>query len=360
MSALSDIGYDISSSKGRNVCIKPNLLMKSDPDKAVTTHPSVVRAAAKLFCDAGARVTIAESGGGSYTPESMRNTYGACGISQALEGLPVIFNEDPETSTLPFDGVSSKIFEIIKPLAEADIIVDLCKLKTHGLTGMTCAVKNMFGAVPGVKKFETHARYGHDAEAFMNYVIDLPSMLMSTHEFIAICDAVECMEGNGPSGGTPKHVGAVMASFSPFALDTAAADISALTDCAPMLRIAAERGLGPLSADDINIIGDDITRFRTEFRRADSAVGIALTNIPGFMKPRPAINAEKCRGCGECAANCPQKTIEMVKRKGHRKAKIRLRSCIRCYCCQELCRFKAVDVKRLPVAEFANRIGFMK
>ena len=360
VSALSDIGYDVSSAKGRKVCIKPNLLMKSDPDKDITTHPSFVRAAAKLFSDAGAHVTVAESGGGSYTPESMRNSYKVCGLTQALEGIPAVLNEDPETLTLPFDGVSSKLFEILKPLAEADIIVDLCKLKTHGLTGMTCAVKNMFGAVPGVKKFETHARYGHDAVAFMNYVIDICSLLTSTREFIAVCDAVDCMEGNGPSGGTKKHVGALLASSSPYALDLAAADLAGLTDCALTLPLTAKRGLSPASPDMLSLAGDGIETFRTQFKRADSAVGFALTNIPGFMKPRPRVDPSICRGCGECAANCPEKTIRMVTKKGKRTARINLKNCIRCYCCQELCRFKAVEVRRLPIAELANKIGFMR
>ena len=359
MSALSDIGCDVSLSKGKKVCIKPNLLMKSNPEKAVTTHPSVVRETARIFCEAGAFVTIAESGGGSYTPESMRNSYKACGVTQALSGLDAVLNEDPSTETLSFDGVSSKLFEVLRPLADADIIVDLCKLKTHGLTGMTCAVKNMFGAVPGVKKFETHARYGRDAAAFMNYAVDICRLLESTHEFVAICDAVECMEGNGPSGGTPKHVGAILASRSPYMLDEAAADISGLSSCALMLPLTEKRGLSK-KPDGAGLRGDDISGFRTQFRRADSAVGFALTNIPGFMKPRPHVDPSICRGCGECASNCPEKTITMVKKSGRTTAKIKLGGCIRCYCCQELCRFKAVEVKRIPVAELANRIGFMR
>ena len=112
--ALADIGFDLSSVGGKTVCLKPNLLMKSDPDGAVTTHPSVVRAAAKLLTENGAKVVVAESGGGSYTPESFANLCRACGLTDALKDVPgAEINSDCSSVTLPFDGMSSKLFEVV-------------------------------------------------------------------------------------------------------------------------------------------------------------------------------------------------------------------------------------------------------
>ena len=103
----------------------------------------------------------------------------------------------------------------------ADEIINVCKLKTHGMMGMTCAAKNLFGVVPGTLKPEYHYRHAQPAD-FAEMILDLDEYV---HPRLHICDAVVAMEGNGPSAGDPRAVGAVLAARSPHALDLACAHI---------------------------------------------------------------------------------------------------------------------------------------
>ena len=67
--------------QGANVVIKPNLLMKCNPDTAIITHPLLVAAVGTKVKELGGKVTIAESSGGRYTPSTVKNIYQACGYT---------------------------------------------------------------------------------------------------------------------------------------------------------------------------------------------------------------------------------------------------------------------------------------
>ena len=146
------LGIDIARMKGKNVVIKPNLVMKKPPETAATTHPAVIRALLLILNEAGIEPTIAESPGGVYSAQRMDGFYRVCGMYDAASELRVKFNTDISAEMLTFaEGKSVKSFHIISPIAGADIICDVCKLKTHSLTAMSGAVKNLFGIVPGIE-----------------------------------------------------------------------------------------------------------------------------------------------------------------------------------------------------------------
>ena len=138
-------GAEAFLKKGRRVVIKPNLLLARDPELATTTHPSVVEAAARAFVRAGAQVTIAESGGGPYNAVTMQRAYAACGMEAAAQASGAVLNRDPSHRTVTW---GERRFQIITPVAEADVVVSIAKLKTHMLTRYTGAVKNLFGTAP--------------------------------------------------------------------------------------------------------------------------------------------------------------------------------------------------------------------
>ena len=344
---LASLGAGGSLFAGKTAVIKPNLVVPVTPDKCVTTHPSLVEAAARYIMENGGKVMIAESPAGPYAESLLNRSYKITGMADAAAKTGAVLNYD--TSARPFnapDAVTSHFFDVITPVCDADIVINISKLKTHTLTVMTAAVKNLFGVVPGMGKLGTHARYKNQ-DHFQSALVDLTSALCEAKHVISIVDAVDAMEGNGPSGGNPRHVGCILAGRNPFAVDLACAEITGLTGSVKMLRYAAERGLCPLSAGSLSLTGDDIGLFKIgNFARPDTNLGKKFGSLPRFLSPRPVIDRAKCTGCAKCCISCPVKTIVMKQIDGKKKAEIHKKDCIRCFCCQELCPSGAVKIKK--------------
>ena len=349
---FSAAGISDSMINGKNIVIKPNLVMNKSPEFAATTHPSVVAAASRLLKKMGAKkITIAESSGGPYNEAVIRSHYKACKMTEVAQDEGIDLNYDTSWDTMHFpEGKKCKSFNIIKPIVDADVIVNICKLKTHSLTKLSCGVKNLFGAVPGVEKFEMHARFPEQTD-FVEMICDLCQMLYTKKQMITVCDGITGMEGNGPTGGTPKDYGVLMTSLSPFCLDLAAEAILAFDGTVPMVTASKERALCPENADKLQIIGDSINAcIISDVILPDTQKFNVLRSLPDlfggkaakFFEPKPAVNTKTCIGCGVCERSCPQHTI-IIKNK---KAKINYKKCIRCYCCQELCPINSIKIKQ--------------
>ena len=336
--------------KGKNVALKPNLLAKRTPEAGITTNPLFVKAAGEYFISKGAKVIVCDSPGGIYNNMIMNSVYNVCGMKKAAEESGIELNYDMGSAEKFLkDGVVSKSFNIINPLTKADFIVNLCRLKTHSLCGMSAAVKNMYGSIPGLQKAEQHARFPHQKD-FSRYLIDLCRVVSPS---ISVVDSVIAMEGNGPAGGTLKRVGVVISSANPYALDYIASHIMGFSVNEVLtVKNSIEQGLCPKNIDEIAVVGDDIEAYVSDFKKPDSSAGGLIKQLPNFLggrlkkwlEPRPYIVVSKCVGCGECANCCPQATIKIENKKAH----IDYDNCIRCYCCQELCPMKAVSIKRNP------------
>ncbi|MGM9681634.1 MAG: DUF362 domain-containing protein [Eubacteriales bacterium] len=348
------MGLDKNFFAGKKVVIKPNLVRKMDASLAGTTHPALLTAVAAVLKERGAQdILLAESPGGIYTENALRAAYRVCGMEKAAEDAGIGLNYDTSWRELDApDGVKSKLFHIITPIADADVIVNLCKLKSHGLTTMTAAVKNYFGTVPGTEKFEMHARFP-DLTDFSGMLVDLCRLHTTRATTVNIVDAIVGMEGNGPTNGTPRKIGLLGASLNPFALDFVCQQILCMEGKVRMLDIAAERGY--FRPDRIEVIGERVEDVKIpDFKLPDSSIQVTsvLTNIR-FLKifePRPSIDRSVCIGCGECVRSCPKKTITLNKKK--RRAEIHPSACIRCFCCQELCPHDAVRIKRNPLLKW--------
>lgn len=336
----------------KNVVIKPNLVMNKPPEYAATTHPAVIAATARLLHELGANeVVLAESPGGPYTETTIKSHYKNCKIADIAEDEGIILNTRPDFGSMQYpDGIKCRSFNIIEPIIKADVIVNICKLKTHSLTKLSCGIKNFFGTVPGIEKFEMHARFP-EQESFVEMICDLCSMLSSQKETITVCDGIIGMEGNGPTGGTPKNYGVLLTSKSAFSLDCVAEALLGFEGTVSMLNAARRRGLMPENVQDIPIIGDSIEKCRTDsVVLPDTQKFNILRALPDlfggkaakFFEPKPAINKKTCVGCGICAKSCPQHTINIKSKKAH----INYKNCIRCYCCQELCPINSVDIKQ--------------
>ena len=342
-------GIDKYVKKGMKVALKPNLIKKKKPEDAATTHPSVVKAVAEIVKQKGGIVTIIDSPGGFFTTSSLKNVYSICGIEKAAieSGAELNYNlkevdiENPE-------GLYLKKLTVIQALADADIIINLPKLKTHGQMIYTGAIKNMFGAVPGEFKAEYHIRMPNYNE-FANALIDI---YLSVKPSINIMDAVVGMDGAGPTAGDPKPMGFIIGADNGFELDFIALKlVGADPFDIPVTNQAIKRGLCPSDIKNIRIVCDDFESFKVDgFRmpQLDTLQAIAYYDkgimklVVNKLKPAPVFLHEKCISCGECVKICPAGVIYMK----NNKPEVNLKSCIRCFCCQELCPQKAVYIKR--------------
>ncbi len=350
--------------RGKRVLLKPNLVLAKKPEQAATTHPAMISALAEILFSRGAEsVTLADSPGGPYSAAAFAHTCRVCGMDTVDSRVKL--NDDFTFRQINTDGVRLKSFRMISAALDADVIVDVCKFKSHGLTGMSCAVKNLFGLIPGLEKFEMHSAFPELSD-FSEMLVDLCGTVIREKPFLALCDGILSMEGNGPTHGTPVETGFLLCSRDPFALDILAEHMMERDGTVLHLDAAAKRGLCPRDWKEIAVFDtegqkvDNPPTFPLAYPDADA--GHFLRNLPNFMggrfsehfRPRPRIMKDKCAGCGRCAESCPRHTIEMVT-KGRRKlARIHPEKCIRCWCCQELCPIGAVGVKQNPIIKLIH------
>lgn len=350
-SALNLIGgMEHYIKKGDKVLIKTNLLMKAKPERAMTTHPSVIAAIAKAVIRAGGIALIGDSPGGPLGDNRIDAIYEASGMKWAAEQAGAELNREMGGRDVLFsEGIILKNMTLTTMALDADLIISAAKLKTHGMTTMTGAIKNLFGCVPGMLKVEYHYRMP-ELKSFSNMLLDICEYLKP---ILSIVDAVVGMEGEGPSAGVPRQIGALIVSSSPYAADFAAAKLINLKPselC--FFQRAVERGICEEDFSDFELVGDNIDELIVKDFDIPTAHNTKFFDniLPKFMHAwvekamgqRPYVVENKCRACGECKLACPPKAIEMV----NKLPVIDYDKCIRCFCCQELCPHKAMKIKR--------------
>ena len=339
---------------GMRIGIKANLLSAMEPHKAGTTHPMLLTALTELLVERGASVVIGDSPGGLYTASHLDKVYDVCGLRQA-EAAGAELNHDFSVADTVFsEGKVMKSFVRTAWLDHCDAIINFCKLKTHGMLAMTCAVKNFFGTIPGTMKPGYHYRFP-EAEEFAAMLVDLQ---LYWKPRLHIVDAVEAMEGNGPSAGVPKHLGLVLACEDPFALDQVCAGLIGLQPEQVLTqKSAAERGLIPVFTTS-----RPWEEFQKDFALPPTRSTLFHKLLPGMagaalrkklqksLSPRPVLTGD-CIGCAKCAQICPAKAITMVKK----KPKFDRKACIGCFCCQEFCPKGALESQRPPLARLLTK-----
>lgn len=348
---------------GMKIVIKANLVSGKPPEDAVTTHPALLCVLTEMLKAKGASsVVIGDSPGGVYNAAYLNRIYQKCGIT-AAEQYGAVLNQNFGITEVHFpEAAVAHDFKYTAYLDDADAVINCCKLKTHGMMGMTCAVKNMYGMVPGSVKSEYHYRYS-DPIDFARMIIDLNRAKPAR---LHIVDAVVGMEGNGPTAGTPREIGCLLAGYDPYRLDMICAGIIGLPPaCIPTIAAAQELGLCPTEPGDIttnepwqSFIVPDFENIRNAEALAQQDGNVALWGrmkdrlMKVFMRSRPAVQKDECIGCAECGRICPAKVITMV----NGKPRIDRKKCIRCFCCQEFCPVGAMKVHRTPIAKLLEKL----
>lgn len=350
--------------KGMTAVIKTNLVTAMKPDTAAVTHPALLCCLAKMLTEAGAEVIIGDSPGGPFNSAYLNLVYSVSGVREA-EKYGAKLNDDFGQKNAVFENAAVlKSFTYTSYLDKADVIIDFCKLKSHGMLALSAAAKNMFGVIPGIMKPEYHYRFPEHRD-FANMIIDIDEYFKDKIK-LCIVDAVVAMEGNGPTQGTPKKIGALIASANPHAADLLCAKIiGAEPEELPLVFAAQKRGLIPESADELEIYGDYRPFVQTDFKVITSVNSIGFTgqgknhflnfisSLAGrILKSEPRLNKKECVGCNVCGKICPAKAIKIT----DGKAVIDRSKCIRCFCCQEFCPKGAMKVHRNIFGKIASKL----
>ncbi len=320
---------------GAKVIIKPNFLLAAGPDKGVTTHPSILRCVAEFIIDKGCKPVISDS----PPIGSFEKILSKGGYVKALSGLDVVFRPFRESAKIDI-GEPFGVVDIAKDVLDADVVINLAKLKTHAQMLLTLGVKNIFGCVIGLKKPEWHFRAGTDREMFARLLVQIYQAVSPT---MTIIDGVLALEGQGPGkSGTPRELNLLAGSQNAIAADVAISNVLGL-EPQDLLTNKAARQL-QLIPEDIHVHGEFNILSDFNFPEMGSlAIGPEI--LHGFMRKyvlqKPVSDNEKCKLCGECWRYCPVKAIS------HHIKGIRFNydSCIRCYCCLEICPYGAVTIK---------------
>ena len=353
--AFTALGVWEELKPGMQVVIKPNLVMSSKPEAAIATHPALVAAVGRCVQKAGGEVIIAESPGGPYTPAAMKAVFRGCGYADMAKEWGFTLYTECKSREVSLPGaVRCRQLSVVEPFLTRDYLIDLAKLKTHSMVGFSGAVKNLFGAVPGLQKPELHCRFP-EKQPFSEMLVDLCDFLKPDLCFL---DGILAMEGNGPTGGSPRKAGVLGASKSPYALDVCGAALIGLElESVLMLKEAHRRGLGPISPKECQLLKEQVeTLAQPDFVKAKASSTDFLDRVPAFLRPAvkrlatpaPKIRRKECVGCGKCAESCPQHTIAIQEG----KAVIDYKQCIRCFCCHEMCPKHVIDIRRWSLLHF--------
>lgn len=336
---------------GERVLLKPNMLSAKPPEKAVTTHPEVLRGVIELVKAAGGIPLVGDSPG----VESGRRVAEKSGILRVVEESGAELVEFTESMEVAGQGLFKR-FEIARPYMEADRLINLAKLKTHEMMTMTCAVKNLFGAVVGTGKATWHLKAGADRGVFARMLLEI---YLLRRPDLNIVDAVIAMEGNGPGSGDPRQVGLLLAGANPLAVDIIAAEVAGIPKKLLHLERMAERlKLDGSDRSRIETVGASLEEARVKDFRLPHISDVQF-GLPTFLKNRlrhyltshPCALPDKCKLCGVCVDACPPQAIAI--REG--RLAFDYHRCIRCFCCRELCPDGALGVREGSLLKYIKK-----
>jgi uncharacterized protein (DUF362 family)/Pyruvate/2-oxoacid:ferredoxin oxidoreductase delta subunit len=341
-------GMDAFVEPGQRVLLKPNLLGAFSPDEAVTTHPSVVRAAITLVQEAGGKVVVGDSPGTGELTAALRRT-GIGAVVQELGAEIADFSASAELERQ--ENTVGRRLALAQAVTDADVVITLPKLKTHAQMGFTCALKNQFGLIVGTEKALWHYRL-QDRDWLAALMIDINQLAKPS---LAIVDAIVGMEGAGPSGGEPREIGALVVGPDLTAVDAVCCDLVGIDPASlPLMKAARRAGYGTGDLAEIELHGPPLAELRVPDYKPPPRSYDILEIIPmpkrfrtmlrRVLTARPEIDPELCIHCNACKNGCPVEPSAIDPERG--KGGVDQATCIRCYCCHEFCPVKAIHLRR--------------
>jgi uncharacterized protein (DUF362 family)/Pyruvate/2-oxoacid:ferredoxin oxidoreductase delta subunit len=332
--------------KNSRVVVKPNLLAPASPQRAMLTHPMVVKGVVEYVLDRGAKVQISDS----PAMGTFQKVLNESGIREAVEGLDVTFKEFKESITVDIGEPFRKI-EIARDALEADVLINLPKLKTHSQMLLTLGVKNLFGCIVGFRKPQWHLRAGVEREVFATLLVRIYQALKPK---FTILDGILAMEGEGPGrGGRPKELGILLGSVDAAALDVVVCRLLGLSEDV-LLTNKMARVLDLLD-EPVEFTGDRIAI--NDFRlpvMAPVVFGPRFSHafLRRHLIQRPRVVESSCKSCRDCERYCPAGAIASKRQ----EIFIDYEKCIRCYCCLEVCPHGAIRTHQPTLGRIAAKL----
>ncbi|MFH1613378.1 MAG: DUF362 domain-containing protein [bacterium] len=334
-------GLEQFNLSNKKVLLKPNLLNSKPIEKAVTTHPLIIKAVSSLVKKVSGNPIIGDKPG--Y--ESLNKVLEKTGIKQICEIPYVDFKE--------FVSVSCKngFFKehlIAQEVLNSPFIINLPKIKTHTHMKLTLSIKNLFGCVTPPKRIDWHLKTGIHKEHFATMLVELYELIKPQ---LTIVDGVIGMEGDGPSSGDPKKIGLIIAGTNGHSVDRVISEILGIGKNLYTLQAALKKGIKGINLDEIEIVGENIESVKIHnFKFPDTEQSDIGVIIPAFLKiplkkfftSKPVIIEKLCKKCKVCLENCPPHAITEYKK----KLQINYSVCIKCFCCQEFCPYDAIKIKK--------------
>jgi len=334
--------------KDKKVLVKPNILGPFPPERGVTTDPRIISAVVQRLKDYKAKEIVVGDNSGSIHFDPLKIAK-VTGILDASDGCFTNIAKDVIEIKVKSKFID-KLF-ISKPVIEADYIINVPKFKTHGLTTITGAIKNMFGIIPGAKKAQLHT-LTRSVYEFAELLVDIYQIRIPD---LNIIDAIIGMEGRGPTNGKPRVINKILSSDNGISLDSIMATMMGLKpESIELLQIAQKRNLGEIDISKIDIDGklEIISGYKTpnnsllqKIRKA------AVPYIFNFAKVKPFIDHSKCKQCEKCLKVCPVSAINLK----NSFPEVDRKKCISCFCCDEHCPYGAIILSSLPL-DLYNRL----
>lgn len=337
-------GWEKYLTKNQKVLLKVNLIGPKKPERAATTNPEFIRAVGQLLKEYGAQVFIGDSSGGAIAGMAPTNkAFIVSGIQKIAdeEGFVIMNFDEIGPKLIQKAGNETSELYLTKAFDQVDLVINLPKMKTHSMGIYTGAVKNLFGAIPGLRKAKYHRECPNPVD-FGKVLADIHSAIdnMPLH----IMDGIIAMHGEGPTAGKPYSAGKIIISEDPLALDRIAIEMMGIApEKVSILRASIDRKIGVWDRTKINVIGDvKVLPGYTLPKRYETIEKTDFSGVKGvidFLKTVPIVNQKKCIQCNSCVDACPVEAI-------NRETKIiDYEKCIDCLCCHELCMSEAVELK---------------
>lgn len=342
--------------KGKTILMKPNVLAAS---KGAFTPPVFMAELTKIINDKASSNEILV-GDSTITKKYTSAALKSSKIKELceVEGAQILNFFESERIRVdlkkPICDIEENIY-LPKEACDADLVVNLPKLKTHAGYVYTGAIKNLFGLLGNKQKMHMTHKIKNN---FQKMLADIYFAVEETNKtnfpkVLTIMDAVVAMEGKGPRGGDPRKVGLLLAGFN-----SAAVDIVGYTlmngnpsDLEAINSIARRTDL-PVDISQIDIVGEiNYKDYVIKDFKKPKMVTLKKGTVPdeGFgakignkaMSISIKINTKKCILCESCVKHCPAKAME----RKNEKIMIDSNKCIECFCCGESCPNGAISAK---------------
>ncbi|NPV72030.1 MAG: DUF362 domain-containing protein [Firmicutes bacterium] len=277
---------------GDKVLIKPNLAFQAPPESFAVVDPRAIEAVTayvKEYSRAG-EVWVGDNPSLGMHVGRAKPAFEVSGMEAAARrgGADRVIYFD-ETEVVEVDIPQAKVFKkatVFKPFLDADVVINLPKMKVHLAGTVTLGLKNWNGIIPNVHP-HGQQQGAHRADLGQKFA----DLYRVRKPDLTIIDAIIGMEGQGPHAGTPVEMNLVIAGTDTVAVDAVTSSIMGFEPIEiPAVRCAATEGLGVMDLEQIEILGEPLEKVRRFFKRPN---GDPVGMYPGFT----VYSQQTCPGC---------------------------------------------------------------